>query len=133
MAKLASIKAAQKFFSEDKDRAFEAKVRLVIRGRRNHFIDPLCSQMMDESSRLLTTQQQLEKDSDGKIAFFGLSVNETIRTCVMNGMAKRADKIKSDFKVPDKRYARRLQCETRTNVVLDLRHQFLVREAPCAH
>ncbi|KAM5537634.1 hypothetical protein V8D89_008712 [Ganoderma adspersum] len=84
-AKLTSIKAAQKFFSEDKDRSFEAK-------------------MMDESARLMTTQLTLEKESDGKIAFFGQSVNETIRTCLINGMAKRADKIKSDFKVPDKRF-----------------------------
>ncbi|KAI0325164.1 vacuolar protein sorting-associated protein 16 [Cubamyces sp. BRFM 1775] len=84
-AKITSVKAAQKFFSEDKDRSFEAK-------------------MMDESVRLLTFQQQLEKEADGKIAFFGLSVNETIRTCLVNGMAKRADKLKSDFKVPDKRF-----------------------------
>ncbi|KAI0828653.1 vacuolar protein sorting-associated protein 16 [Trametes gibbosa] len=84
-AKIASVKAAQKFFSEDKDRSFEAKIT-------------------DESVRLLTQQQQLEKEADGKIAFFGLSVNETIRTCLVNGMAKRADKVKSDFKVPDKRF-----------------------------
>lgn len=58
---------------------------------------------MDEYSRLLNTQQQLEKEADGKISFFGLSVNETIRICLINGMSKRADKIKSDFKVPDKR------------------------------
>ena len=60
--------------------------------------------MMDESGRLLIFQQQLEKEADGRITFFGLSVNETIRTCLVNGMAKRADKIKSDLKVPDKRY-----------------------------
>ena len=59
--------------------------------------------MMEESVRLLQYQQQLEKDSDGKIPFFGLSVNETIRTLIINGMAKRADKVKSDMKVPDKR------------------------------
>lgn len=58
---------------------------------------------MEEYSRLLNTQQQLEKEADGKISFFGLSVNETIRICLINGMSKRADKIKSDFKVPDKR------------------------------
>jgi vacuolar protein sorting-associated protein 16 len=59
--------------------------------------------MMDESARLLTVQQQLEKESDG-ITFFGLSVSETIRTCLLNGMSRRADKTKSEFKVPDKRY-----------------------------
>ncbi|KAJ7269847.1 vacuolar assembling sorting protein VPS16 [Mycena rebaudengoi] len=84
-SKVTAIRAAQKFFSEDKDRGFESK-------------------MMDESARLLTFQQQLERESDGKIIFFGLSVNETIRTCLLNGMSKRADKVKSDFKVPDKRF-----------------------------
>lgn len=84
-AKVTAVKAAQKFFFEDKDRAFEAK-------------------MMDESSRLLILQEQLEKEADGKVTFFGLSVNETIRTCLLNGMSKRADKLKGDFKVPDKRF-----------------------------
>lgn len=59
---------------------------------------------MDESIRLLTFQQQLEKDADGKIDFFGLSVNETVTTCLLNGMSRKADKIKADFKVPDKRF-----------------------------
>lgn len=63
----------------------------------------LIFQMTDEYSRLLTLQQQLEAEADGKVAFFGQSVNETIRTCIINGMLKRADKVKSDFKVPDKR------------------------------
>ncbi|KAG6918389.1 hypothetical protein DXG01_014790 [Tephrocybe rancida] len=85
LSRLAAVKAAHKFFSDDKDRAFEAK-------------------MMDESTRLLTFQQQLEKESDGKVDFFGASVNETIRLCILNGMSKRADKVKSDFKVPDKRF-----------------------------
>ncbi|KAM6503468.1 vacuolar assembling/sorting protein VPS16 [Amanita muscaria] len=84
-AKVMAVKAAQKFFSEDKDRAFEAK-------------------MMDESVRLLTLQEQLEKETDGKVPVFGLCVNETIKKCCMNDMSKRADKIKADFKVPDKRF-----------------------------
>jgi hypothetical protein len=61
-------------------------------------------QMMDESARLLAMQQQLEKDSDGKVKFFGMSISETIRTCLMNGMSKKADKVKSEFKVSDKRW-----------------------------
>lgn len=59
--------------------------------------------MMDESVRLLNLQMQLEQETDGKITFSGLSINDTIHTCLVNGMAKRADKVKSDFKVPDKR------------------------------
>ncbi|KAI5986106.1 vacuolar assembling sorting protein VPS16 [Pisolithus albus] len=84
-AVITSVKAAEKFFSEDKDRNFEAK-------------------MMDENARLLAMQQQLEKDAPGNAKFFGLSVSETIRACVMNGMSNRADRVKSDFKVPDKRF-----------------------------
>lgn len=59
--------------------------------------------MTDENARLLTLQQQLEKDADGRIPFFGTSVNETIRICLVNGLSKKADRVKSDFKVPDKR------------------------------
>jgi vacuolar protein sorting-associated protein 16 len=59
--------------------------------------------MMDESVRLLTLQQQLEGEADGNATFLGMSINETIRTCILNGMVKKADKIKSDFKVSDKR------------------------------
>jgi hypothetical protein len=61
--------------------------------------------MMDEYSRLLAFQQTLEKETTDKIEFFGLSVDETIKKCLLNGMAKRADKLKSDFKVSDKRCA----------------------------
>lgn len=60
--------------------------------------------MMDEYSRLLAFQQTLEKETTDNIEFFGLSVDETIKKCLLSGMSKRADKLKSDFKVPDKRY-----------------------------
>ncbi|GJJ15006.1 hypothetical protein Clacol_009278 [Clathrus columnatus] len=85
IAKVASVKAAQKFFSEDKDRSFEAK-------------------MMEESVRLLTYQQQLEKETPNFGPFIGLSINATIKNCILNGMPKKADKVKGDFKVPDKRF-----------------------------
>ncbi|KAI0266050.1 vacuolar assembling/sorting protein VPS16 [Gloeopeniophorella convolvens] len=84
-SKITSIKSAQKFFSEDRERAFEAK-------------------MTDEYSKLLAFQQTLEKEASERIEFFGLSVDETIKKCLLNGMSKRADKLKSDFKVPDKRF-----------------------------
>ncbi|KAG1716823.1 hypothetical protein ID866_345 [Astraeus odoratus] len=84
-AAITAVRSSEKFFSEDKDRHFEAK-------------------MMDESARLLTMQQQLEKDAQGKAKFFGLSVSETIRTCLMNEMSNKADRVKSEFKVPDKRF-----------------------------
>lgn len=59
--------------------------------------------MMDEYGRLLAVQQQLEKEADGKVVFFGLGLAETMRACLMNGMVKRADKLKGEFRVPDKR------------------------------
>lgn len=59
--------------------------------------------MMDESARLLTLQQQLENEADGKVKFFGLSTSETIRMCILNG-SKRTEKVKSEFKVADKRF-----------------------------
>jgi hypothetical protein len=62
-------------------------------------------EMVDENAKLLTLQQQLERDAEGRISFFGLSVNETIRTCLVNGMSRRADNVKDTFKVPDKRWA----------------------------
>jgi len=60
--------------------------------------------MMDESARLLTLQQQFENETNGNIKFFGLSTSETIRVCILNDLSKKADKVKSDFKVADKRF-----------------------------
>jgi len=102
-AKITATKAAQKFFSEDKDRAFEAKV--TPQSALSDVTEQLTSvgEMVDENAKLLALQQQLEKDSGGRVNFFGLSVNETIRTCLVNGMSKEADNVKGTFKVPDKR------------------------------
>lgn len=104
-AKITGIKAAQRSFSADRDRAFEAKV--ILQSLPSCLIDRLTSvgEMMDENARLLTLQQQLEKDAEGRISFSGLSVNETIRMCLVNGMSKKADNVKDAFKVPDKRCA----------------------------
>lgn len=44
-------------------------------------------------------QQTLEKDGDGQRPFVGLSLNETLRQCIIAGWAKKADKLRSDFKV----------------------------------
>ncbi|KAF4618727.1 hypothetical protein D9613_010167 [Agrocybe pediades] len=84
-SKISAVKTAHKFFSEDKDSPFETKAT-------------------DEYARLLAYQQQLEAEADGKFKVFGASLNETMRICILNGLSKKADKIKSDFKVPDKRF-----------------------------
>jgi hypothetical protein len=70
--------------------------------------------MMDENVRLLTLQQQLEQDAGGRVTFTGMSVSETVKACILNGLGKRVDKIKSDFGIPDKRYVFLLQSQSRT-------------------
>ena len=60
---------------------------------------------MDDNVRLLTFQQQLEKDLEGRVEVVGLSVNATIRVCFLNGQPKKAEKVRGDWKVPDKRLA----------------------------
>ncbi len=62
---------------------------------------------MDEYLKLLTFQQQLEKDLDGAKKFVDMSVTDTIRTCIATGLHKKAERLRSDFKVPDKRFAPR--------------------------
>lgn len=63
---------------------------------------------MEESVRLLVFQQQLEKDLEGRAECVGLSVNATIRVCLINAQSRRAEKLRADWKVPDKRYASHL-------------------------
>ncbi|CBQ68702.1 related to vacuolar protein sorting 16 [Sporisorium reilianum SRZ2] len=83
--KVFKLKTAMKFFSEDKERVLEAK-------------------LVDEQIRLLAFQQALEKEDGHCSQFAGLSLNETIRQLLFRNMSKKAEKLRSDFKVPDKRY-----------------------------
>ncbi|RUS27513.1 hypothetical protein BC938DRAFT_483137 [Jimgerdemannia flammicorona] len=77
------LKVGLKFYQEDKDYNFEAKA-------------------IDESIKLLQLQGQLEKEI--LHTFIGLSVSQTIHKCVTVGQLPKATKIKTDFKVPDKRF-----------------------------
>lgn len=62
-------------------------------------------QMMDEAYRLLAQQQTLEKEAEPEMGLHvvGLSVNETISVLLKVGLAKKADRVRADFKVPDRR------------------------------
>ncbi|KAK4049105.1 Vacuolar protein sorting-associated protein 16 [Microbotryomycetes sp. JL221] len=82
--RVAKVRSAAKLFNDDKDCTFEFK-------------------MTEEYIKLLIIQQNLEQETPGKV-YVGSSVNETIRQCIVNGNLKKADKIKNDFKVPDKRH-----------------------------
>ncbi|KAF8599358.1 vacuolar protein sorting-associated protein 16 [Ceratobasidium sp. AG-I] len=83
--KIELVRAASKFLHEDRERGWEAKA-------------------MDESARLLVFQQQIEKDLEGRAECIGLSVNATIRVCLLNAQTRNAEKLRADWKVPDKRF-----------------------------
>jgi hypothetical protein len=113
--KVAKVRKAQKSFAEDKELVFEAKVRSPISWVLPSFLSLFLflwfsrasltahiSQMVDEQIRLLVFQQTLEQENPDK-KFVGLSINNTIRSCILGGLEKKAEKVRSDFKVPDKR------------------------------
>ncbi|CDH59927.1 vacuolar protein sorting vps16 [Lichtheimia corymbifera JMRC:FSU:9682] len=82
-SRISELKVAAKTYQDDKECAFEAKAT-------------------DEAVKLLHMQTQLEKDTHQP--FIGLSVSETIYKCTMLGQQSKSSKVKSEFKVPDKRY-----------------------------
>ncbi|KAI8809803.1 Vps16, N-terminal region-domain-containing protein [Cladochytrium replicatum] len=81
--KLELLKSAMKMYQEDRNGAFEAKA-------------------IDDQVRLMGTQIQLERDVGH--SFMNLSLSETIFKCLLLGHGNRAAKLKSDYKVPDKRF-----------------------------
>lgn len=69
----------------------------------SHLGSPRYPQMADDSLRLLTLQEQMERELENKYTFAGLNVNETMSYLLQIGLGKRAEKIRNDWKVPDKR------------------------------
>lgn len=57
---------------------------------------------IDEAQRLLKMQETFEKDLGP--GYVGLSINETLFRLVRAGHMKRAQKVQSEFKVPEKTY-----------------------------
>lgn len=80
---LEKLRMATRMFSDDKKYAFEAKIT-------------------DEQVKLLVAQLSLEKELSQ--SFVGLPVSETITKLLLLGNTSKASKIKSDFKVPEKRF-----------------------------
>ncbi|KAI5807059.1 Vps16, N-terminal region-domain-containing protein [Geopyxis carbonaria] len=79
------LKVATKLLSDSKDHVLETKA-------------------LEESSKLLQLQETYERELGQADKFMGISVNETIFRLIRAGYTSRAVKIKSDFKVPEKRY-----------------------------
>ncbi|RHZ79068.1 hypothetical protein Glove_152g21 [Diversispora epigaea] len=82
-SKINKLKVALKWYQDDKEHAFEAKA-------------------IDENIKLLQAQSQLEKDLN--LPLIGLSLSETIHKCITSNNSGKANKLKSDFKIPDKRF-----------------------------
>ena len=92
------LQKAAKFFGEHKDRAFEAKV-----SHKACLDFSLMNQMAEDAKRLLALQIAYEKELEYKFQFAGLSVNDFIYTLLSEGFGKRAEKVRADWRVPDKR------------------------------
>ncbi|KAJ7569267.1 hypothetical protein O6H91_01G069300 [Diphasiastrum complanatum] len=77
--RLKLIDQAQELYAQTKDHNFEAK-------------------SAEEHAKLLRAQQELEA-STGQPIFIDSSVSDTIRTCIVLGNSRAAQKIRTDFKV----------------------------------
>ncbi|CAM0139156.1 Vacuolar protein sorting-associated protein 16 [Umbelopsis sp. WA50703] len=81
--RISKLRVGLKLYQEDHKHTFEAK-------------------MVEDSIKLLQLQTQLEKDLKEK--FIGMSVSQTIYKCILLGQGTKAAKVKTDFKVPEKRF-----------------------------
>ncbi|CAG8580065.1 14623_t:CDS:10 [Gigaspora margarita] len=78
------LKIALKWYQDDKEHSFEAKA-------------------IDENIKLLQMQAQFEKEMTNQ-RLVGLSLSETVHKCIVERQHNKANKLKSDFKIPDKRF-----------------------------
>lgn len=84
-ARIASLQSAAKHLSEDRARAAEAR-------------------QCDEEAGLLGFQSALEHEAGGAV-FVGLSLVATIKACIQKRLERQADRLRSEFRVSDKRMA----------------------------
>lgn len=64
----------------------------------------LQQKMLNESSQLLKVQETLDQEIAERDEFVGLSLNETVYRLIRSGWSKRAQKVQSEFKMPEKTY-----------------------------
>ncbi|KAJ5745853.1 Vps16 N-terminal [Penicillium odoratum] len=64
----------------------------------------LQQKLISEASQLLKAQESLDKDLADHSEFTGLSLNETVYRLFRAGYGKRAHKMQSEFKMPEKTY-----------------------------
>ncbi|POV99916.1 hypothetical protein PSTT_13467, partial [Puccinia striiformis] len=112
LLKLAKIKSALKFYLEDSERVFEQgmlneSIRLL-GFQKTLILDIMKSYGSSGTSSTNQAHDPLKKNfMEAMISNKGLtmpSLTETIRQCVKLGLRKQADKLRTDFKVPEKRF-----------------------------
>ncbi|KAJ9269444.1 hypothetical protein DTO271D3_5979 [Paecilomyces variotii] len=86
-AKTDKLRSASRLLSDSKDAA-------VV----------LQQKALSEEIQLLKVQESLDKDVADGTEFVGLSVNQTVYRLIRSGYGKRAQKIQSEFKMPEKTY-----------------------------
>ena len=69
-------------------------------------------QMAEDAKRLLSLQLAYERELKDEFRFAGLSVNDFIYTLLCEGFGKRAEKVRADWRVPDKRLVRSSFCSS---------------------
>lgn len=62
--------------------------------------------MVEDAQRLLILQEAYERELAHKFKFTGLSVDEFIHRLLIEGFGKHAERVRADWKVPDKRWSR---------------------------
>ncbi|KAJ2584845.1 Vacuolar protein [Coemansia sp. RSA 1836] len=85
---VANLKVALKILHNDRTRVLETAA-------------------MDTQIRLVQTQRQLETEMSAATnggEFVGLPLNETLAQCLVKGNYARASKLRTEFKVPERRY-----------------------------
>ena len=67
----------------------------------------ICCQTCEDQLDLLASQQSLQTEagSSFSLPLVGLSLNETVRQCLINNWAKKADKLRTTFEISDRRWA----------------------------
>jgi hypothetical protein len=61
-------------------------------------------QMTDDAHRLLQLQTTYETELEHKFNFVGLSVDEFVTVLIREGFSKRAERVRVDWKIPDRRW-----------------------------
>jgi len=101
---IANISVMEGYQSQDIDRRLTQLQEALVLYTESK--DLFAAKSTEEQIKLLLLQRDLEATlDDGKgVKFVDCSVNDTLSKLIVLGQSKRASKIKSDFKVPDKRF-----------------------------